>query len=91
MMARLQDPIIEMSLLLKDIPYDIRLAKYSGNEGGYQVELYKNDVCGSGVSSVSFAMAYTAAQVDIECKLHKDAADFDELEQQMFLDGTRGL
>lgn len=75
-MARINDPIIELSLLLKDLPYDIRLARYSGTEGGYQVELYKNGVCGSATSSVSFAMAYTAAQVDIEHKLHLLEADY---------------
>ena len=72
-MARLNDPIIELSVLLKDLPYDIRIAKYSGNEGGYQVELYAGEVCGSGISPHSFAMAYTAAQVDIESRLHKAA------------------
>lgn len=72
-MARLSDPIIELSMLLKDLPYDYRTARYSGREGGFQVELYEGDVCGSGVSSVSFAMAYTAALVDIETKLHKAA------------------
>lgn len=75
--------IIDFSLKLKDIPYEFRFAKCNGTEGGYQVELTANDgaIYGSGTHPTSFALAYTAAERDIEAKLQADydatIADFE--------------
>ena len=59
------DSIIELSLLLKGLPLDFQINRFSGPEGGYTVTLHSmlDQICSDSVSGhgATFAQAYTAA------------------------------
>jgi len=64
-MASTNDPIVELSLLLKKLPFDFQIERYSGPEGGYSVTLHNmidaihsDPANGTGPT---FALAYAVA------------------------------
>ncbi len=83
------DPIGDMAMLLKNIPYEFTMARCNGSEGGYRVELMAKDgaIYGSGTHPTSFSCAYHAAERDIQAKLQADydatIADFEAMTGRM--------
>ncbi len=65
---------------LKQIPYDFKVAKFSGAEGGWSVEIITKDGknWGSGTHKDSLEMAYSAAEIDLEAKLRREIEETQE-------------
>lgn len=66
-MARINDnTVIELSMLLRDIPHDFTVSRYSGLEGGYHVVLHHmfDALCSEPAEGdgKTFAIAYTRAE-----------------------------